>query len=388
MDSRIADNLDGVPTANWNELIGAKGPFTRYEFLRALETSGSVGGQSGWQPSYVLVEQQGTLIGALPLYRKYHSYGEFVFDWAWARAYAQHAVPYYPKLVVGIPFTPATGPRLLIAPGTDRQRVTAALIDGVRSVADRDNLSSIHWLFTNAADTALLETHGFKRRVGCQFHWRNDGYRDFDDYLATFSSAKRKKIRRERRHVTESGISIELYRGVDIEPAHWEAMYGFYRRTVDTHGAIPYLTRQFFTTIGDTMAPQIVMVLAREANEYIAGALNFVGPDTLYGRYWGSHRYVNGLHFEVCYYRAIEYCITQGLARFEAGAQGEHKIARGFAPTATYSAHWLRQPEFADAIEQYLVRERQDMHEYIDELSEHLPFKETSTVTIRTVVQD
>jgi len=388
VESRIADNLGDVPAAKWNRLIGAEGPFTRYEFLRALETSGSVGGETGWQPGYLLVEERGELIGALPLYRKYHSYGEFVFDWAWARAYAQHGLAYYPKLVVGIPFTPATGPRLLIAPGADRHVVAAALIREIRSVADRDNLSSIHWLFTNPADTALLEANGFKRRVGCQFHWRNDGYRDFDDFLATFSSAKRKKIRRERRHVAEAGITIEVRRGAEIEPAHWEAMYGFYRRTVDAHGAIPYLTRRFFTTIGDTLAPQIVMVLARETNNYIAGALNFVGPDTLYGRYWGTHRHVNGLHFEVCYYRAIEFCIAEGLAQFEAGAQGEHKIARGFSPTATYSAHWLRQPEFADAIEQYLVRERQDMHEYIDELSEHLPFKDTASAASPRMVQD
>jgi len=382
METRMIDNLAEVGTAQWNRLTGVGNPFSRYTFLRALETSACVGGQSGWQPNYLLVEDHGVLVGALPLYTKHHSYGEFVFDWAWARAHAQYGIDYYPKLVAGIPFTPVTGPRLLIVPTADREAVAALLIAGVRTFADAQRLSSIHWLFTTESDTVLLERHGFQRRVGCQFHWHNDGFGDFDDFLATFAAEKRKKLRRERRQVTEAGITIEHRSGPELEPRHWLAMYGFYRQTVATHGAIPYLNRDFFVTIGETMSAQTMMVLAHDGTQYIAGALNFLGDDTLYGRYWGTQRRVNGLHFEVCYYSAIEYCIAHGLARFEAGAQGEHKIARGFVPTPTYSAHWLRHAHLADAVERYLVREREGMTTYIDELNEHLPFKAgTATAT-------
>ena len=376
MDVRIAQDLSEIGADDWNRIADPRYPFTSYSFLRALETSNCVAGQSGWHPNYLLALDDGKLIGALPLYKKFHSYGEYVFDWAWARAYAQNGLSYYPKLVVGIPFTPATGPRFLVAPESDQNTVAETLIAATRRFADSQGLSSIHWLFTTETDVARLEQSGFNRRVGCQFHWTNNGYRSFDEFLTTLSSAKRKKILRERRHVSEAGIQIEVRTGDELDSRHWQLMYQFYRRTVDTHAAIPYLTREFFLTLGQTMPDRTVLVLARDSKDYVAGALNFVGQDTLYGRYWGTRFPINGLHFEVCYYRAIEFCIDHGLARFEAGAQGEHKIARGFVPTPTYSAHWLRNEQFANAVEDFLDRERKDMSEYIDELRMHVPFKD------------
>jgi len=375
----VVERLERVPPQDWNRLTDGSNPFVRHEFLTALERGNCVGGATGWEPQHLLLYRDAAggpeLVGAVPLYRKRHSYGEYVFDWAWADAYERSGHSYYPKLVAAVPFSPVTGPRLLTAATVDRRDVCARLIDGVHELALAQKLSSVHWLFTDAHDSALLEQHGLLRRSGCQFHWSNPGYRDFDDFLATFTAAKRKKIRQERRYVRAAGVATEIVPGREATAAQWDMVYRFYRGTIRAHGAIPYLTSDFFHILGATLASHVVLVFARAGREYMGAALNLRGADTLYGRYWGGRPGINGLHFETCYYTPIEYCIAQRLARFEAGAQGEHKLARGFRPTPTYSAHWLRHAPFRNAVADYLTRERSGMEAYIDELDERAPFK-------------
>lgn len=371
----VIESLNDVAPAAWDALVSDDHPFLRHAFLSALERTGCVGGDSGWQPQFLLARRNGALVGAAPLYSKDHSYGEYVFDWAWASAYARAGLAYYPKLVVAVPFTPASGPRLLVAAGTDTDTVSNALIDASEAHAQRIGVSSIHWLFTSKEETAHLEGRGLMTRLGCQFHWHNRGYRRFDDFLAGFSADKRKKVKRERRHVREAGVEMEIITGAEATAAHWDTFYAFYRATTEKHGAIPYLTRAFFHDIGRGLGAQTVLVLARHGKDYVAGALNLCGRDTLYGRYWGALADYHSLHFETCYYQAIEYCIAQGLSRFEAGAQGEHKVARGFLPTTTYSAHWLLHPALRRAVADFLARERRGMALYMDELGTHSPFK-------------
>jgi hypothetical protein len=297
-----------------------------------------------------------------------------VFDWAWAEAYRRAGLAYYPKLVAAVPFTPVTGPRLLVAPDAPPE-TRARLIEGARALAEELNVSSLHWLFADAADTALLEQSGLLRRDGYQFHWHNRGYRDFDDFLAGFSAVKRKKVRRERRQVREAGITLAAAEGTAIGPELWDSFYDFYLATIEKHGAHAYLTRAFFRELSERLPESLVLIVARRNNDCLAAAFFVRGADTLYGRYWGTRAAVPGLHFETCYYAAIDYCIAHGLARFEAGAQGEHKLTRGFLPTPTYSAHWLRHPEFNRAVEDFLRRERRGVDMYIDELDRHSPFK-------------
>lgn len=375
----IVDTLASVPRADWNAIAGGDNPFVRHEFLSALETTGCVGAHTGWLPQHLLLHDSapgaGRLLGAVPLYLKTHSYGEYVFDWAWAQAYARAGLEYYPKLISAVPFSPVAGPRLLVVAHADDDEIRRTLIHGALDLARRHDCSSLHWLFTGEDDTRALETAGLMRRVGCQFHWTNPGYRDFDDFLSQFTSSKRNKIKRERRHVREAGITMEVLSGKQITALHWERLYKFYLATIDLHGAVPYLTREFFYALGDAMAGDIVLVFARQGDEYVAGAFNLRGRDTFYGRYWGGLKQLHSLHFETCYYAPIEYCIAHGLKRFEAGAQGEHKLARGFVPTATYSAHWLSHPKFNHAVADFLARERGGVTDYIDELNEHLPFK-------------
>ncbi len=373
------ESLTEIAPAHWDALVGDDYPFLRHAFLSALERTGCVGGNSGWEPQLLLAKRDDEVVGAVPLYLKHHSYGEYVFDWAWASAYARMGLTYYPKLVVAAPFTPATGPRLLVGNTTDADVVADALIDAAEAHAQHIGASSIHWLFTSKCETARLEDRGLVIRLGCQFHWHNRGYRTFDDFLADFAANKRKKVKRERRQVREAGVEIEIVTGAEASAAHWDTFYAFYRATTEKHGAIPYLNRAFFHDIGRGLGPQAVLVLARDGKDYVAGALNLRGKDTLYGRYWGALADYHSLHFETCYYRAIEYCIAQGLSRFEAGAQGEHKIARGFLPTTTYSAHWLRDPSLRRAVADFLDRERRGMAHYMDELGDHSPFKRTES---------
>lgn len=375
----VVDHIDRVGCTEWDGLAADANPFLRHAFLAALEHSGCASAKTGWLPRHLLVHAdasgRGQLLGAAPMYLKSHSYGEYVFDWAWAHAYERAQLPYYPKLVAAIPFTPATGSRLLVAPGEQATAIKRCLVDGALALAEEVGASSLHWLFIPREEVALLSDHGHLHRTGCQFHWHNRGYDDFEDFLADLSSAKRKKLRQERRYVREAGIEVEILSGASIRPPHWDLFYRFYLSTVRSHGAIAYLSRGFFRAIGQTMGEAVVLVLARQNGETIAGALNLCGGDTLYGRYWGALSTVNGLHFEVCYYAAIEYCIERCLARFEAGAQGEHKLARGFLPVSTHSAHWLRHPEFARAVADYLHEEQSSVVDYIGALQTHSPYR-------------
>lgn len=375
MEVHVLDNLAQIDADAWDAVSGRQSPFLRHAFLNALETSGCVAAKSGWQPQHIVLHDDGALVGAVPLYLKHHSYGEYIFDWAWANAYARASVAYYPKLTVAVPFTPVTGPRLLIHPRADRAQVAPTLIAAVEARAAATDASSIHWLFTSQTDNAALTAAGFMERLGYQFHWQNRDHRTFDDFLTQFTADKRKKIKRERRYVRDAGVTLEVRSGADIAEAHWHTFYEFYRATAQKHGAIAYLNLPFFLEIGRTMAEDVVLILARHADAYVAGALNFKSDTALYGRYWGSLASFHSLHFETCYYRALEYCLDTGLNRFEAGAQGEHKLSRGFLPTPIYSAHWLRHAQFSRAVADFLDREHNGMEYYMNELNEHSPFR-------------
>jgi len=346
----------------------------RYEFLRALEDSGCVQAETGWYPQHLVLENgPSDIIAAAPLYLKTHSYGEYVFDWAWADAYERSGHPYYPKLVCAVPFSPVTGPRILTNELSDD--IVRAFVSGTEELANARKASSIHWLFTEPDINRHLSALGYLQRTGFQYHWSNAGYDTFDNFLGDFSSDKRKKVKRERRIVHDQGVTMKIVEGPDMTEALWDQFYEFYRSTIVNHGAIAYLNRHFFSELGQGLADAIVMVFAWQGDQCIAGSINLKGESTLYGRYWGSNRFVDQLHFETCYYTAIEYCIANKLDRFEAGAQGSHKLSRGFLPTPTYSMHWLRHQEFSDAVERYLQQERNGIEYQLNELNDHTPFK-------------
>jgi predicted N-acyltransferase len=374
LDLERTATLQNLEAARWNALAGDS-PFLRHEFLTALERSGCIGRRTAWQPVYLLAKSAGELVGALPLYLKYDSRGEFVFDWGWADAYERSGRRYYPKLVSSIPFTPATGTRLLVRPGADAAAVRECLVRGARAVAMELNASSLHVLFPTEAERAMLDRQGFLSRKSCQFHWHNDGYADFDEFLSRFSSAKRKKAKRERRRVAEAEITFAQLRGNEPTDSEWNAVFEFYASTFERRGRPPYLNRAFFAEVARTMPENILIVLARYQGAPIAAAICFRGGTTLYGRYWGSAADFHSLHFETCYYQGIEFCIARGIATFEGGSRGEHKLARGLLPVETCSAHWLAHPEFAAAVDQFLARETRGMKQYVDELADHSPFK-------------
>lgn len=378
MRQRQHTSYTAITPESWNALAGTDCPALRHEYLLALETSGSATAATGWQPLPLLVENDaGRIIGAAPLWLKSHSFGELVYDFAWAQAYERAGLRYYPKLIAAVPFSPIAGPRLLIAPDADRLAVIAALTQGARTLAEQTKASSLHWLFTDAADTAALAQQGNLHRTGYQFHWHNQNYADFDDFLAGLSSDKRKKLKRERRFVQEAGIVMEVRHGPDVTPALWDLFYDFYTGNIQRHGGMIHLTREFFQMLGRSLPEALVLVLARRGDAYVGAAINLRDQNALYGRYWGGREGFNSLHFEACYYTPIEYCIAQGLTRFEGGAGGEHKLARGFLPVTTHSMHWLRHPQFARAVADYLERERNGVEVYMDELNEHAPFKQT-----------
>ncbi len=350
-------------------------PFIAHAFLLALERSRSVGGRSGWTPAHVLVEEAGgRLVAAAPTYLKSHSQGEYVFDHGWADAYQRAGGRYYPKLQVAVPFTPVTGRRLLVAPDA-ASGARETLIAGLRALREAAGASSIHVTFPDADDMEALRRAGFVARTGEQFHFINEGYRDFDDFLAALASRKRKAIKRERRDALGDGIAVELLNGNDIKSEHWDAFFAFYMDTGSRKWGRPYLTREFFDRVGAAMASRILLVMAKRAGRWIAGAINFIGDDALYGRNWGAIEERPFLHFEICYYQAIEFAISRGLKRVEAGAQGEHKLARGYRPVPTYSAHEFADPRFQRAVADYLTRERAAVDEAIADYAEHLPFR-------------
>lgn len=372
---RIAE----LDSTSWNELISFGNPFIRHEFLHAMEETGCVGGDSGWQARHLVARDGGRLLGALPCYLKSHSWGEFVFDFAWADAYARSGRAYYPKTVSAVPYTPAGGPRLLVSPAADTAAVRHALLTAAQEQVTALGASSFHCLFPTREEATFLETQGFALRIGCQYHWHNRGYTSFDHFLDTFSADKRKKVNRERRRVREAGIEVLLLEGPEITPALWQVFYRFYRDTMLRKSGYLPLSLEFFRCVGRTLPEHVVLALARWRGDYVAAALSFRGGDTLYGRYWGASHDFHSLHFELCYYTGIDYCIHAGLQRFEPGAQGEHKISRGFLPTATYSAHWLADPVFRRLIRPFLDREREDMRYHMAALDARAPYKSAPT---------
>jgi len=370
------DTIEAIPQADWNRLTDPDTPFLRHEFLAAMERHGCVGEALGWLPQHLaLRDAEGTLVAAAACYLKFNSYGEFVFDWSWADAYRRCGLRYYPKLVIASPYTPATGPRMLLAQGPRRDQYRAALMQGAVEVAQRLGVSSLHWLFTTDEETQALEAAGLMRRVGCQFHWDNQGYADFDHFLAGFSSAKRKQVKRERRRVTEAGIGFRLLSGHEVRDDEWVVFEQLYRDTFDRHGGVPTLSLGFFQEIGRTLPDHCLLVLAYHEGEIVAAAFDLVGARTLYGRHWGCFADFHSLHFETCYYQGLDSCIARGLRRFEPGAQGEHKISRGFLPTPTWSAHWIADSRLGEAIGDFLLRERAGMTGYMEELHGHSPYK-------------
>lgn len=365
---RVADSLAAIPAAQWNALAGSN-PFLRHEFLAALTDSGCASARTGWQPQFLLLERAGVLAGALPLYVKSHSRGEYVFDWAWADAYARHGIAYYPKLLCAVPFTPVTGPRLLARADDVREALLTAALELAKQT------SSLHILFPTEPEGVRMQAQGMMLRRTVQFHWESAGDADFEGFLARMSHRRRKNIRQERRRVREAGVTFRWLRGNEIEPAHWEFFHRCYRTTYAAHGSRPYLNLSFFRQFGATLGEHAVLLLAERAGAPVAASLLVRGGDTLFGRYWGAVEYIPLLHFECCYYQPIEYAITEGLRSFEGGAQGEHKLFRGLMPVETLSAHWLAHPAFARAIEDYLARERHGIAHYVTELAEHSPFK-------------
>ncbi len=372
--TQIAE-ISEVDSESWNNLAGNDYPFLRHEFLLALEESGCVSKQTGWQPKHLLVFDNDNLIAAMPLYLKTHSRGEYVFDHQWTYAYQQYGVGYFPKWLTAIPFTPCQGMRITLDKSADLPQVTRLLFDFIRTKSGQANISSWHCLFPVGEQLELLTKLGLLVREGVQFQWFNKGYYSFDDFLATLSSSKRKMIKRERRKVAEQGIDMVQLSGADVSEHQWQIFYDFYQMTYYKHGMPPYLNLEFFLRCAAVMPERLLLVFALKEGTYVGAALSFIGNDTLYGRYWGCHEDYNFLHFEACYYQGLDYCIQHGLQRFDSGAQGEHKIARGFEPVTTYSAHWFQDERFANAIEEYFTREKSATQFYKESVASYLPFK-------------
>ena len=362
--------------AQENTLEDQYNPFISYDFLSSLELSQSVRTRGGWQPLHLLAEDSnGTLVGAVPCYAKTHSQGEYVFDHGWAEAYERAGGNYYPKLQVSVPFTPATGRRLLVRPGPEADAVRGALADSLMDICRRSNASSAHVTFPTQPEWDLLGRRGFLKRTHQQFHWENAGYDSFDAFLAALASRKRKTIRREREDALSNGISVHWLTGTDLTESVWDAFFDFYMETGSRKWGRPYLTRPFYSMVGEKMRDRILLVMAKRNGRWIAGAINFIGSHTLFGRHWGAVEHHPFLHFELCYYQAIQYAIEHKLARVEAGAQGEHKISRGYLPTTTYSAHYIVDPGLRRAIEDFLKHERAYVAAAGAELAETAPFR-------------
>jgi len=367
---QIATSYSQINAQDWDVLI-TDAPLLSHAFLSALETTKCVGDGTGWQPHPILVYESGKLVGAAPLYLKGHSYGEYVFDWSWAEAYERSGLSYYPKLLVAVPFTPITGARLI----SSDPEVQAMIIQAMERQMQQHDLSSAHVIFTDESSSAALKASHWLRRDGVQFRWHNENFRDFDDFLSHLSHDKRKKIKQERKKVVSAGVVCKRIKGVDIQQQDWDFFYQCYTNTYLEHRSTPYLTRLFFDAIGASMPDNILLIIAELEGRPIAAALNIYGQQSLYGRYWGALEYVPNLHFELCYYQAQEFCIDESIEYFEGGAQGEHKLARGFLPRPTCSYHKIAHPEFDKAISQFVKREAYGVAVYHNELEERAPFK-------------
>jgi predicted N-acyltransferase len=364
---RIAD----IPAADWDACAGTTNPFVSHAFLSALEDSGSANNRTGWMPQHAALREAGAVVGVAPMYAKSHSYGEYVFDHGWAHAFERAGGRYYPKLQVAVPFSPVPGPRLLTRPGIAPQAMAQALVQA----CDQLDLSSVHVTFCTETEQSALAESGWLPRIGKQFHWENDGYTTFDDFLAALSSRKRKVLKRERRDANAAGLTFHALRGSDIKPRHWAAFYKFYQSTVDRKWGSAYLTKSFFPMLSERLGDRVVLMYAENGDMPVAGALNLMGDGALYGRNWGCIGDWPFLHFELCYYRAIEFAIEHGLQRVEAGAQGEHKIQRGYLPKPTFSAHWIAHPSLRRAIAGFLDQERPAVMAEMAELATYSPYK-------------
>ncbi|APZ43422.1 GNAT family N-acetyltransferase [Acidihalobacter ferrooxydans] len=378
LELRLHRGLGDIAPADWDRLGGDRDPFLSHAFLRALETTACLE-PYGWHPHHLVVHgADDRPLAAMPLYLKTNSYGEFVFDWSWAGAYERQGIEYYPKLVSSIPYTPATGQRLLFVPdASERDALAGLLVQQAIDIAQRNALSGAHWLFTPPDQTELLHhQHGLMRRMGCQYHWHNHDYADFDAFLADFTAQKRKKLRRERRRAIEEGVTLHVLHGDEADAPTLDAFHRFYLDTFEKHMGIPTLSREFFHEVAAGLGRRFVLVMARHGGEWVAGAVNFRSDTTLYGRYWGCREAYHSLHFETCYYQGIDYCIAAGLQRFEPGAQGEHKISRGFLPTPTWSAHWIANEHMRPHLEIFCSREERMMQAQCAELRQHSPFRQ------------
>ena len=376
MRTNISTSITGTDSAAWDALDAGGSPFLRHAFLAQLEITHCVGGATGWQPAPITLHDEKGLAAAVPAYIKAHSFGEFVFDFSWAQAYAQHGLAYYPKLVLGVPFTPASGARLLVRPDLDAVLMRRNLIAAVREYAEAHAYSSIHALFVDEADRAAFAADGWLARHDVQFHWHNQQYRDFDHYLESFTADKRKKAKRERRRVAEEGISFETLLGADLERKAVDEIYDLHRDTFLRHGHEPYLTRAFFRQLPKALGDNFMVKRARSGAETVAAAVFFWSAQALYGRYWGAVEQHHSLHFETCYHQGIEFCIERGIARFEPGTQGEHKVSRGFVPANTWSMHWIVDARFREAIGEYLEREGAHVDRYAREIEAHVPYRD------------
>ena len=374
----LADSVTAVDAENWDALVGGM-PLLSHAFLSALETSNSVGKGTGWQSCPMLVFDGEAIVGALPLYVKSHSYGEYVFDWAWAEAYEKNGLSYYPKLISAIPFSPVTSQRILVASVPNASEIQSLLVETLEEITRTNQFSGGHVLFPNEDSAAVLSQAGWMQRHGVQFQWHNEGFQNFEEFLSQLTQEKRKKIRQERKKVVNSGVVCHRIKGPDINEAQWEFFYQCYCNTYREHRSTPYLSREFFERIAQTMPQHILLVMAYKDELPIASALNFYDKNTLYGRYWGCLEYVPNLHFELCYYQAQEFCIAENIRYFEGGAQGEHKLARGFKPKATCSFHKIAHPQFAKAIEDFVMREAQGIAKYTNELEDRAPFKSSTS---------
>jgi len=375
MTFRICHELESIAAGEWNNLAGTDNPFLRHEFLAALERHGAVAPAKGWLPHHLLLYDAKGLAAAAPCYLKSHSWGEFVFDWSWAEAYERLGLAYYPKLIAAVPFSPVTGPRVLVRPDVDRTHAITTLAEQARQLCDDAGYSSMHWLFPTHEQADILCARGYGIRLGCQYHWTDTGFGDMAGFLGSLSAKKRKNVRQERAAVATAGVGFRWIHGGDITASEWRTFVRFYSNTFREYGNIPPLSLALFEDLGRRLGDRVLLILAERAGKPLAAALFLRSDDTLYGRYWGCAETLPGLHFETCYYQGIEYCLRHGLKRFEPGAQGEHKIARGFLPTLTRSAHWISQPRLRVAVNEFLRREAAAVHEHMQALAERSPYR-------------
>ncbi|MCU7844977.1 MAG: GNAT family N-acetyltransferase [Candidatus Thiodiazotropha sp. (ex Monitilora ramsayi)] len=381
MQAQFHSSIDEIDRGQWNRLVPDKNPFLKHEFHAALEHNDCVGQKFGWLPRHLTVRQAGRIVGISPLYIKTNSYGEFVFDHTWADAYQRSGLQYYPKLVSAMPYTPAYGERLFVSRDVDKEEVGRFLLDETLSYARESDFSSIHWLFTTAEEGELLKSAGMMERLDVQFHWHNPGYKDFDDFLRALNTKRRKNIRRERRKVSEAGFRVRIIHGHEATPEEWSRFTDFYTRTFEERYSLPTLNAGFFREIGEQLGEQVILILAYDGDgQSVAGALLYRSDSVLYGRHWGSVSHHDSLHFEVCYYQGIEYAISHQIERFEPGAQGEHKIWRGFMPSLTRSYHWIGDPQFCSGIENFLASERKALIKYKKMLDMSSPYRRTDYV--------